>query len=199
MDASAAQTGRITPAGQEDLAPDAHRRWWMFLVSGSVWAIFALIVFRFDIQSAGTIGAVVGIVCIVAGVEQFASLGVSSTGWRIVRVILGLLFVAVGVVALVYPERTFVEIAAIFAFFLAIKGFFDIFSSIMLRRYTDLWWTGLIVGTVEILLAFWAAGNFGREAVLLVVWVGAGALAHAVSDFVMAARLHGMGRAAAPG
>ena len=36
------------------------------------------------------------------------------------------------------------------------------------------------------------------EAVLLVVWVGAGALAHAVSDFVMAARLYGLRRAAGP-
>src|SRR6185312_17330155 len=96
MEASAAQTGRITPTGgQEDLAADAGRAWWWFLVSGSVWAIFALTIFRFDIHSAGTLGAVVGIVCIVAGVEQFASLRVSSAGWRIVRVILGLLFIAV--------------------------------------------------------------------------------------------------------
>jgi uncharacterized membrane protein HdeD (DUF308 family) len=169
----------------------------MFLVSGSVWAIFALTIFRFDIHSAGAIGAVVGIVCIVAGVHQFAALGVSSTGWRVVRVIFGLLFVAVGIVALAYPHRTFVEVAAIFAFFLALKGFFDIMSAFLLRRQTDLWWAGLIVGTIEILLAFWAAGNFGRESVLLLVWVGAGALAHSVSDFVLAARLHGLRRAAA--
>jgi hypothetical protein len=35
----------------------------------------SLTVFRFDIQSAGAIGAVVGIVCIVAG-QQFASVGI---------------------------------------------------------------------------------------------------------------------------
>jgi uncharacterized membrane protein HdeD (DUF308 family) len=196
MEASAPLTGRTAPAGgPEDLAADAGRNWWYFAVTGTVWAIFALTIFRFDIHSAGTIGAVVGIVCIVAGVEQFASLRVSSAGWRIVRVILGLLFIAVGVVALAYPQRTFAEVAAIFAFFLAIKGFFDIMSSLMLRRHTDLWWAGVIVGTIEILLAFWAAGNFGREAVLLIVWVGAGALAHSVSDFVLAARLYGLRRA----
>ena len=50
----------------------------------------------------------------------------------------------------------------------------------------------------EILLAFWAAGNFGREAVLLVVWVGAAALAHAVTDFVLAARLYDLQRARQP-
>ena len=198
MEASPAYTGRITPAGPEDLDPGAGRQWWLFLVSGIVWTIFALIVFRFDIQSAGTIGAVVGIVCIVIGFEQFGALRVSSPGWRVVRVIIGVLLILVGIVALAYPHRTFVEVAAIFAFFLAIKGFFDIMSSILLRRHTDLWWAGLIIGTIEILLAFWAAGNFGRESVLLIVWVGAAALAHAVSDFVLAARLHGLRNAATP-
>jgi len=62
------------------------------------------------------------------------------------------------------------------------------------RNEADLWWVMLIVGVVEILLAFWAAGNFGREAVLLIVWVGAAALAHAVTDFVLAARLHALRR-----
>ena len=69
----------------------------------------------------------------------------------------------------------------------------------MSRHSTDLWWVLLLVGVAEILLAFWAAGNFGREAVLLVVWVGAAALAHAVADFVLAARLYGLRRGSAPG
>jgi uncharacterized membrane protein HdeD (DUF308 family) len=178
----------------DDLAAGAGRHWWWFLVSGTVWAIFALTVFRFDIKSAGAIGAVVGVVCIVAGIQQFASVGVSSTGWRILHVVFGLLFVAVGIVALAYPQRTFVEVAAIFAFFLAIKGFFDMMVAFLTRNEADLWWVMLIVGVVEILLAFWAAGNFGREAVLLIVWVGAAALAHAVTDFVLAARLHALRR-----
>ena len=191
MEASAVRT--------DDLAPDAGRHWWLFLVSGTVWAIFALTIFRFDIKSAGAIGAVVGIVCIVAGFQQFLSVGVSSTGWKIFHVILGLLFVAVGIVALAYPQRTFVEVAAIFAFFLAIKGFFDIMVAFLTRHEADLWWVMLIVGVAEILLAFWAAGNFGREAVLLIVWVGAAALAHAVTDFVLAARLHGLRRGGGSG
>jgi uncharacterized membrane protein HdeD (DUF308 family) len=205
MEASAPQTGPSSAAlrygggDASDIAPGAGRQWWYFLVTGSVWAIFALTVFRFDLDSAGTIGAVVGVVCIVAGIAQFMALGVSSTGWRIVRVVLGLLFVAVGVVALAYPHRTFAEIAAIFAFFLAIKGFFDIMSSLMLRHENDLWWATLIVGVVEILLAFWCAGNFGREAVLLVVWVGAAALAQAVTDFALAMRLYALRGKSGPG
>ena len=89
----------------DDLASEAGQRWWMFLVSGTVWAIIALTVFRFDIDSAGVMRAIVGVFCIVAGVQQFATVGVASTESKIVHVILGLLFVAVGVLALVYPHR----------------------------------------------------------------------------------------------
>ena len=69
---------------------------------------------------------------------------------------------------------------------------FDAFAALTLRAVVDLWWIGLIVGAVEILLAFWAAGNFGREAVLLVVWVGAAALARGVMEIALALRLHSM-------
>ena len=41
-------------------------------------------------------------------------------------------------------------------------------TALMLREDMEFWWVPLIVGVLEILLAFWAAGNFGRESVLLV-------------------------------
>ena len=51
----------------------------------------------------------------------------------------------------------------------------------MMRRTGGLgWWLSLTVGIMQILLAFWAAGNFGHKAFLLVVWVGATALAHGI-------------------
>jgi uncharacterized membrane protein HdeD (DUF308 family) len=107
--------------------------------------------------------------------------------------VLGVLFILVGVFALVYPHRTFVEVAAIFSFFLLFKGMLDLAMAFATRAVVDLWWTGLIVGTIEILLAFWAAGNFGRESVLLVVWVGAAALARGILELTVAFRLRSLG------
>jgi len=59
----------------------------------------------------------------------------------------------------------------------------------ILLRGVELWWVGLISGTIQILLAFWAAGDFGHKAFLLVVWVGASALAHGIVQIVTAFRL----------
>jgi uncharacterized membrane protein HdeD (DUF308 family) len=183
----------------EDLDPGAARYWWLFLVTGSLWLLFSLLVFRFNINSVTGIGIAIGAVCIAAGINEMFSVGASSGGWKVVRGVLGVLFVLIGIAALVYPNRTFVEVAAIFSLFLVLKGSFDIVTSLMLRREVDLWWVSMLVGVAEILLGFWAAGNFGREAVLLVVWVGAAALARGVMEIVLAIRLREIGRPGAPG
>jgi uncharacterized membrane protein HdeD (DUF308 family) len=173
----------------EDLDPGGARHWWVFIVTGTLWLLFSIIVFRFNIDSVTGIGIAVGALCIAAGTGELVTSRFSVGGWKVARIVLGILLALVGVVALLYPHRTFIEVAAIFSFFLLFKGAFDIFSALVLRHATDLWWTVLLVGVAEVLLAFWAAGNFGRQAVLLVVWVGAGALARGVMDYVLAVRL----------
>jgi uncharacterized membrane protein HdeD (DUF308 family) len=178
----------------EDLSPAWSRRWWLFIITGSLWLLFSLIVFRFDIHTVTAVGVAVAVLCIAAGVNELLAVGASTGGWKVARAVLGVLFSLIGVLALIYPHRTFVEVAAIFSFFLLIKGSFDMFTALTLRREVDVWWVPFAVGVAEILLAFWAAGNFGREAVLLVVWVGAGALARGVTEIVLAFRLRDLGR-----
>jgi uncharacterized membrane protein HdeD (DUF308 family) len=191
--------GRGLRTGVEDIAPEGARYWWVFIVTGTLWLLFSLVVFRFDIHTVTGIGIAVGAVCIAAALNEFIAISASRGGWKAVRAVLGVLFALVGIVALAYPNRTFVEVAAIFSFFLLIKGSFDVMTALLLRREVDLWWVPLLVGVAEILLAFWAAGNFGREAVLLVVWVGAAALSRGVMEIVLAVRLRELGRGAAPG
>jgi uncharacterized membrane protein HdeD (DUF308 family) len=183
----------------DDLAPEWGRRWWIFLITGFLWLLFALVIFRFDIHTVTAVGVAVAVICIAAGVNEFFATSASRRGWRVAHVVLGILFTLVGILALAYPHRTFTEVAAIFSFFLLLKGSFDIFVALTVRREVDLWWVPLIVGALEILLAFWAAGNFGREAVLLVVWVGAAALARGVTEIVLAFRLRDLNRAAPGG
>ena len=185
--ASSGVSGKLS-----DLGPEAARRWWVFLVTGGLWILFSLIVFRLDLDSVSAIGIAVGAVCIAAGLNEFIRVGVSSTGWKVAHVAFGVFFVLVGIVALAYPNRTFVEVAAIFSFFLVFKGIFDIFVSLAMRKEVEVWWVQVLVGIVELGLGFWSAGNFGREAVLLVVWVGAAALARGVMEITLAVHLHGL-------
>jgi uncharacterized membrane protein HdeD (DUF308 family) len=77
----------------------------------------------------------------------------------------------------------------VFSFFLIFAGTFDIIIAISVRREIDVWWLQLISGIVELLIGFWAAGYYGRSAILLVAWVAAIAIIRGVRDIVLAFRV----------
>ena len=94
---------------------------------------------------------------------------------------LGVLFVLVGIYALWNPYDTFATLAALVGFFLLIKGIFDISAAFITKDEFELWWMQLVIGLIEILLAFWVAGDFKEKAILLVIYVGIIALARGIT------------------
>jgi uncharacterized membrane protein HdeD (DUF308 family) len=107
------------------------------------------------------------------------------------------IFIAAGIVAFIHPGDTFRALAAVFSFFLIFAGTFDIIVSISARREIEVWWLQLVGGIIELALGFWAAGYYGRTAVLLVAWVAAIAIIRGVRDIVLAFRVRQVQHAAA--
>jgi len=129
------------------------------------------------------------VVALVAGLNEFLAIGVSTTGWKIVRGILGVLFVIAGIWALVHPHNAFATLAALIGFFLLFKGIFDLTVAFVAKSQFDLWWLQLTVGIIEILLAFWVAGSFEKKTILLVIWVGVIALSRGITELFLAFKL----------
>jgi uncharacterized membrane protein HdeD (DUF308 family) len=177
---------------ERELAEEAADRWWMFLVTGIGWLVFSLLVFQWDYTTVYAISILFGIVALVAGINEFFQIVVSSTGWKIVHGILGVLYVIVGVWALVNPRSAFTTLAALVAFFLLFKGIFDLTVAFMTKDEFDLWWLQLILGIVEILLAYWVAGSFRQSAILLVAYVGIIALSRGITELFIAFKLKGL-------
>jgi uncharacterized membrane protein HdeD (DUF308 family) len=177
---------------ERELAEEATDRWWMFLVTGIGWLVFSLLVFQWDYTTVYAISILFGIVALVAGVNEFFQIVVSSTGWKIVHGILGVLYVIVGVWALVNPRSAFTTLAALVAFFLLFKGIFDLTVAFMTKDEFDLWWLQLVLGIVEILLAFWVAGSFRTSAIFLVAYVGIIALSRGITELFVAFKLRGL-------
>jgi uncharacterized membrane protein HdeD (DUF308 family) len=169
--------------------------WWILLLTGSLWIVFALIVFQFDYTTVSTLSILVGTVCIAAALFQAVAAFASQGWWRVANIVLALAFGAIGVAAYAHPENTFTALASIFAFFLLFRGTWEIVVALLVRP-AELWWAGLVSGAVQVLLAFWAAGDFGHKAFLLVVWVGASALAHGILQIVTGVRMRPHGAAA---
>jgi uncharacterized membrane protein HdeD (DUF308 family) len=167
--------------------------WWIFLVTGIAWLIVAKIVLDADWGSVGAIAVMAGFLFIAAGVNEFVAAGVSE-GWRWLHFILGLLFILAGVFAFIRPGTTFLSLAAIIGWYLLFKGFLDIVVSLSNRSF-DLWWLGLVVGITELLIGFWAAGSPRQSVELLIIWVGAAALARGLMEIILSFRLRGVQRA----
>jgi uncharacterized membrane protein HdeD (DUF308 family) len=104
------------------------------------------------------------------------------------------LFVIAGIYALIHPYDTFKTLAALVGFFLLVKGIFDLTVAFVTKNQFDLWWLQLTVGIIEILLAFWVAGEWEKKAVLLVVYVGIVALARGITELFLAFKLKGLKR-----
>ena len=177
---------------ERELAEEAADRWWMFLVTGIGWLVFSLLVFQWDYTTVYAISILFGIVALVAGVNEFFQIVVSSTGWKFVHGILGVLYVIVGVWALVNPRSAFTTLAALVAFFLLFKGIFDLTVAFMTKDEFDLWWLQLVLGIVEILLAFWVSGSFRTSAIFLVAYVGIIALSRGITELFVAFKLRGL-------
>lgn len=179
---------------EQEAAAEASSLWWLFLVTGILWTLFAVIVFRFDYTTVSAISILFGIVAIFAGVNELLAMAGSSVGWKIAHVLLGVLFVGVGVVAFVHPGNTFAALAGVMSFLLVFKGLFDIVVAIATKGEIHVWWLQLVIGLVELGLGFWAAGYWGRSAVLLVAWVGAIALLRGITEIIFAFKLRGVHR-----
>jgi uncharacterized membrane protein HdeD (DUF308 family) len=166
----------------------------VFLLTGIAWLVFSLIIFRFDITSAASIAVLFGVVAIVAGVNEFMAMGVSTTGWKIVHGLLGVIFIVVGIFAFIEPGSTFTALASVVGFFFLFKGIFDVAVAIATKGEFDLWWLQLIAGLVEIGLAFWVAGSFREKTILLLVYVGIVALSKGITEIFLAFKLKSLQR-----
>jgi uncharacterized membrane protein HdeD (DUF308 family) len=163
--------------------------WWSFLITGIAWMVVSLIVLRFDYTSVSSIALLFGFVALAAGILEIGMAFLAPGWWKLLNAVLAVAFIAAAVVAFIHPGNTFAALAAVFSFFLVFAGAFDIIYAISARRESDAWWLQLVGGIIELALGFWAAGYYGRSAILLVAWVAAFALIRGVRDIVLAFRV----------
>jgi uncharacterized membrane protein HdeD (DUF308 family) len=179
---------------EREVVEEAADKWWLFLLTGIAWLVFALIVFQWDYTTVAAISYLFGVIAIVAGVNEFFQISVSTTGWKWIHGFLGILFILGGLYALWHPYDTFATLSALVGLFLLVKGIFDITVAFITKDQFELWWLQLVLGLFEILLAFWVAGNHKEKAILLVVYVGIVALSRGITEIFLAFKLKGLRR-----
>jgi uncharacterized membrane protein HdeD (DUF308 family) len=163
-------------------------------VSGIIWLMISLVVLRFTTTSITTIGILIGVVFTVATIEEFLIAGLSSGGWTVVHIILGIFFMFGAIWGYADPKDAFWALASVLGFLLVVYGTFEITESVMTRALNPLWWLGLTAGILLILLGFWAGQQLlVVKAQLLIFYVGLAAMFRGFAQIVTAFQVHAIG------
>jgi uncharacterized membrane protein HdeD (DUF308 family) len=184
-------TSMAMPLEETEVLEAVADRWWIFLVTGIGWLVLALLIFQWDYTTVYAISILFGVIALTAGINEFFLISVSTTGWKWAHGLLGALFFVAGIWALVHPHAAFTTLASLMGFFLIFKGVFDITAAVIAKAASDLWWLQLTIGIIEIVLAFWIAGSFRKQVILLVAYVGIIALSRGITELIFAFKLHG--------
>src|SRR5215813_13466018 len=194
MDASALPGSPDLPEAETRQAlGDLARWWWAWLVAGILWIAASIIVLQFRQSSIVTASVIIGVLFLVAGVEEFVMAAVSG-GWRWLWIAVGIIFVLGGIYALINPVHTFLAVASILGILLVLVGIFWIIEAFATSASDDIWWVRLIAGFVMIGLGFWVDSQLlATQAYTLLVVVGVWALLHGVTDIIKAFAIKKLG------
>jgi uncharacterized membrane protein HdeD (DUF308 family) len=193
MDSMAAAHG----SESRSMLGEVARWWWAWLVTGTLWILAAIFILQFRQGSITLVGIIIGVMFLVAGVEEFVVAALSD-GWRWLRIVFGVILVAGGIFALFNPVGTFLAIADTLGFLFVLVGIFWVVDAFATRPGNELWWLGLIAGILLIVLGFWAGGQFlATQAYTLLIFAGVWALLHGITDIFKAFTIRRLAEAVA--
>jgi uncharacterized membrane protein HdeD (DUF308 family) len=169
--------------------------WWMFLLTGIAWLLVSVFILRITTASVATVGVLMGVLFLVATLNEWFIAAVSPS-WRWAHIVLGILFAGGAGWAFARPYNAFWALASVLGLLLIFKGTLDIISAIVTKDVNPSWWLGLVTGILELILGFWASQQqFPARGALLLLWVGFFALFRGISEIVVAFEVRARQRA----
>jgi uncharacterized membrane protein HdeD (DUF308 family) len=160
--------------------------WWVGLVAGITWLVISLVILQFDSASVTTVGVLVGVMFLLAGVQNLA-VTTLPVEHRWVPALFSVLFLVSAVICFIDPVSTFAGLADMLGFLFLLVGVWWMTQSFLERAVNPMWWLTLISGILMTGIAFWAAGQlFATKAYTLLVFAGIWALMQGTVDIVRA-------------
>lgn len=185
MSEHAARPSAGTPVKPTDLKETVTKvtgYWWVGLVAGIAWLVISLVILQFDSASITTVGILVGLMFLLAGVQN-VFLTTLPIEHRWVPGLFSVLFLISAVICFVSPVETVAGLAEMLGFLFLLVGIWWMTQAFLERPVNQLWWMGLISGILMTGMAFWAAGQlFTTKLVTLLIFTGFWALAQGIVD-----------------
>jgi uncharacterized membrane protein HdeD (DUF308 family) len=189
-------------SGERMIVREGARYWWLFLVSGILWLLIAWMVLRLNSTSIATVGVLLGVVFLLAGINEVGVAALSHGGWKVWHYILAGIFLLGALWGFIRPVNTFFALASVLGLILVFYGSLEIVQGVASRAVNPYWWVNLITGILLILLAFWVSGSdrvyaLAQRTNLILFWVGFLALFRGFSQIMLAFTIRHAGEEAA--
>jgi uncharacterized membrane protein HdeD (DUF308 family) len=165
--------------------------------------VIAWLVLRANVTSLATVGLLLGVLFLVAGLNEVFVATMVGGGWKVLHYVIGAIFLLGGLWALIRPVNTFFALVSVLGLVLLLQGAFEIVRGVSSRAENPYWWLGLVTGVLLILLGLWVSGsdrifNLHARAFLVLFWVGLMALIRGITAIVLAFAIRHADRAPAP-
>jgi len=177
-----------------DQVREASGIWWWFLILGILWTGLGMYVLSYRVGSLAVVVAFLGVTFLYGGVAQLV-LASQVRAWRWLFIVAGILGVAAGILAFVWPHATLYVVSILTAWYLVIFGIVHLVTALAGPKL-PWWWTRLLLGIAELVLGVWAVHSWQRSLITLVTLVGVWAIFHGVAEIFAAFGVRQLGRRA---
>jgi uncharacterized membrane protein HdeD (DUF308 family) len=190
--------------GRRMVQREAARWWWVPLIGALVWFVVGWLVLRANYTSLATVGVLIGVVFLMAMVNEIGMAALVEGGWKVVHVALAIVFLLGALWGFIRPINTFFALASVLGLLLFLEGLFTLMRGIALREESSTWWLDLVGGGLLIALAIWVSTSdrvwdLGARAAFILLWVGFLAFFRGFSDVIVAFELHRLAKGELPG
>jgi hypothetical protein len=121
--------------------------------------LIAWLVLRLNSTSIATVGVLLGVVFLIAGINEVGMAALAPGGWKVWHYIMAVIFLLGALWGFIRPVNTFFALASVLGLILVFYGSFDIIRGVASRAANPYWWVNLVTGILLILLAFWVSGS----------------------------------------
>jgi uncharacterized membrane protein HdeD (DUF308 family) len=169
------------------------RNWWMFVLRGVLAILFGIGAFVWPSLTLAVLVLLYGAFSFADGVTNLAVAANGPAGrCRWSHVGLGLLGIGVGVVTFFWPQITEIALIYVIAAWALAHGVLEIIAAFELRKAIQGEWLLALSGLASIVFAILLIAFPGKGAVVIVYWIGAGAILLGVLLLALGLRLRGL-------
>jgi uncharacterized membrane protein HdeD (DUF308 family) len=167
------------------------RNWWTFVVRGIIAILFGIVALVWPALTLGVLIILFGAYAIVDGVISIVS-GVRARDtiqWSLV--LWGIVGIAAGVVAFLWPDLTALALVYVIAAWAVITGVIEIVAAIALRREISDEWLLVIIGALSVVVGVLMFLFPGAGALSIVWLIGAYAIGFGILLLIAGVRFRG--------